>query len=200
MMFTGIVETTGRVIELVHQDDCLHLCVQADMVLDDLKIGDSIAVDGVCLTVTEFTPRTFSVSLVPETLRLTHFADIQMGAEVNLERALLPTTRMGGHYVQGHVDFIGEIISIEGDGKSALLVKIAGSKSFNRYIVNKGYITLDGMSITVIQATEEFFSVTFIPHTQHSTIVKHYQVGTKVNIEVDIMGKYIEKLLGVAVS
>jgi len=199
-MFNGIVEATGN-IEAVHeQNGCRHFTLSSKKLFDegmahDLKVDDSISVNGICLTVTEKQPNTFDVTAVPETLRLTNLQFLTPGSRVNLERAMLSNSRISGHYVQGHVDALGEILTIQHEG-DALLVKIGMPASLANYIVNKGYITLDGMSITVIRAEREWFTVTFIPHTQKATIVSHYNVGTPVNIEVDILGKYVEKILG----
>jgi riboflavin synthase len=196
-MFGGLVEAIGIVKNKIQNNDCieLHFSLSADF--SDLKIGDSIAVNGVCLTITDLSVDGFSATAVPETLRLTNLQYLTVGSLVNLERSLAVNARIGGHCVQGHVDGIGEIVQIAHDDKNALLVKINIAKHLTKYIVKKGYITLDGMSITVIDSDIDFFTVTFIPHTQAVTIVNQYQVGTKVNIEVDILGKYIEKLIGV---
>jgi riboflavin synthase len=195
-MFSGIVETVGNVVSVQQLDDCQQLVIAPQLIFDDLHIGDSVAINGVCLTVTEFTPHAFSVTVVPETLRLTNLAQLQPGQLVNLERSLKYNARIGGHYVQGHVDAMGKIADITSDGQGALLVTIIVPKPLTKYVVNKGYIGLDGMSITVIEASEDYFTVTFIPHTAATTIVKNYQKGSAVNIEVDIIGKYFEKMLG----
>jgi riboflavin synthase len=121
---------------------------------------------------------------------------VKEGGSVNLERAMKANARVGGHYVQGHVDGVGEILEITHDNSDALIVKIGMPHSFAKYMVNKGYISIDGMSITIINATPDWFTVTFIPHTQAVTVVKHYVIGTKVNLEVDMTAKHLEKLLG----
>lgn len=194
-MFSGIVETLG-IIRLLNQTiDSISFQIEPQIKFDDLRIGDSVSINGVCLTVTEIFATTFAVTAVPETLRLTNLGELRLGAEVNLERSLLVGARNGGHNVQGHVDALGKIIDIEADGKDAITVKISVPERLGRYIVNKGYIGLDGMSITVIEANKDWFTVMFIPHTQQVTIVKHYQIGTNINVEVDIYGKYVEKLL-----
>ncbi|MFZ2315910.1 MAG: riboflavin synthase [Gammaproteobacteria bacterium] len=196
-MFSGIVETTGKITELLAEDGCKHFVIAPTTPYAGLALGDSIAVNGVCLTVTNFTDTDFHVTAVPETLNLTNLNALKVGSLVNLERSITLSTRLGGHYVQGHVDAMGEILDIQQADKKALLVKIGMPEKLNKYIVNKGYITLDGMSITVIESAPTWFTVTFIPHTQDVTIIKQYAVGTFINIEVDIMGKYVEKLLGV---
>jgi riboflavin synthase len=193
-MFSGITETMGSIKEIIAEAGCQHFIIQPMLRFDDLRTGDSIAVNGVCLTVTRFDTDTFNVTAVPETLRLTNLKHLEIGDHVNLERSVTMSTRIGGHYVQGHVDGTGHILDISHDNGAALLVKIGVPATLARYIVPKGYIGIDGMSITVITATSEWFTVTFIPHTQQVTTVQNYNIGDEVNIEVDIMAKYIEKL------
>ncbi len=195
-MFSGIVETIGVIqqVELIQQ--CLHVTLRPESRFDDLKLGDSVAVNGVCLTVTAFDAEIFNVVIVPETLRLTNLDALKVGAAVNLERSLQVNARIGGHSVQGHVDTRAVITALISDGGAALIATIETTPALTKYIVKKGYVAIDGMSITVMDVSENSFTVTFIPHTQAVTIVSQYRVGTPVNIEVDIMGKYIEKLLG----
>jgi riboflavin synthase len=195
-MFTGIVETTGIIDHAEQKEGCLQLTIKPQIAFSDLSMGDSVAVNGVCLTVTTFTPTTFSATVVPETLRLTNLATLTNGSKVNLERSMRASARIGGHYVQGHVDGIGEIIELQPDGTTAWMVKISIPTALEKYVVNKGYIGLDGMSITVIETTPDWFTVTLIPHTQDVTIVNQYKTGSQINIEVDMLGKYVEKLLG----
>lgn len=198
-MFTGIVENLGIVKAESFEDECKNLSIYSELAYEDLKIGDSLAVNGVCLTIIRSHENCFDFSVVPETLALTTLGQLALGSKVNLERAMKNSTRIGGHYVQGHVDGVGEIIGIQTVG-AALEVGIAVPPALAKYIVNKGFITIDGMSITVIQANSEYFTVTFIPHTQAVTLVSSYILGTKLNIEVDILGKYVEKIVGGAVS
>jgi riboflavin synthase len=195
-MFTGIVETTGIIDRAEQREGCLHLTIKPQIAFSDLNVGDSIAVNGVCLTVTEFTSTTFNATAVPETLRLTNLGKLANGSKVNLERSMQANARIGGHYVQGHVDGIGEIMELQPDGGTAWMVKISIPAALEKYVVNKGYIGLDGMSITVIETTSHWFTVTLIPHTQEVSIVNQYKIGTRINIEVDMLGKYVEKLLG----
>jgi riboflavin synthase len=195
-MFTGIVETIGYITGIEMLDGCKQLSITPDIPFDDLAIGDSVSINGICLTVTHFTSTSFNVTVVPETLRLTHLNDLTLNQTINLERSLKLGSRMGGHSVQGHIDGTGEILEITRDNSDALLVKISLPEKLAKYVVNKGYITLDGMSITVIESTPHWFTVTFIPHTQDATITKQYLVGSKINLEVDIIGKYIEKMVG----
>ncbi len=194
-MFNGIVESVGLVQAITIENECKHFTIVPRQPLNDLQINDSIAVNGVCLTITDMGENQLHLTLVPETLRLTNLNLLNSNSIVNLERAIQFNSRMSGHYVQGHVDGIGEIISLENEGE-AKLCTIRVPRKLMRYIVNKGYITLDGMSITVISASTDCFTVTFIPHTQHITIVNSYHVGTLINIEVDILGKYVEKIMG----
>lgn len=194
-MFGGIVESTGLVVSKINKGNCLELTIQPGEQFDDVAIGDSVSVNGVCLTLTRISHDLFSVDVVPETLLKTNLGYLSAGAPVNLERSLQLHSRIGGHYVQGHVDFTATIRSIQPDGEKALIAELVYSPAFGNYLVNKGYVTLDGMSITIIEVKEDFFTVTFIPHTQAVTIVKHYQAGTRVNVEVDILGKYVEKMM-----
>lgn len=196
-MFSGIVEIIGYITAIAIQNGCKHLTITPAIPFDDLMIGESISVNGICLTVTEFTATSFNVTMVPETLRLTNLDFLKVNDMVNLERSLKVGARIGGHYVQGHVDGIGEILEINTDSNSAaILVKISLPEKLANYVVNKGYITLDGMSITVIESTPHWFTVTFIPHTQAVTITNQYAIGSKINIEADIFGKYVEKMAG----
>jgi riboflavin synthase len=195
-MFSGIVEAIAIITAIDDIDGCKQFTITHAANLADLNIGASMAVNGVCLTITEYTDTTFKVTAVPETLRLTNLGLLNIGDLVNIERSLTLNTRIGGHYVQGHVDGVGKILEIATDNSAALLVKISLPEALAKYVVAKGYITLDGMSITVIKAEPTWFTVTFIPHTQNVTNVNRYCVGTSINIEVDIMGKYIEKLIG----
>lgn len=193
-MFSGIVECIGIITAMIMKDGCKHLSIKPSIPFDDLVVGDSVSVNGICLTVTKFTATDFDVTVVPETLRVTNLETLELNSSVNLERSLALGSRMGGHYVQGHVDGVGEILEITPDKGSAWLVKISLPKRLANYVVNKGYITLDGMSITIIEASQDWFTVTFIPHTQAVTTTHQYVVGQKINIETDIVGKYIEKI------
>lgn len=195
-MFNGIVETVGTLESLQAIDQCLQLTIAPAEVFDDLRLGDSVAVNGVCLTITHLTEKNFNVTVVPETLRVTHLSMLTQQQLVNLERSMPFNHRVSGHFLQGHVDTTGEIIELDQAHNGVAIVKIRVPISLTRYIVNKGYIALDGMSITVIEAREDWFTVTLIPHTQQVTIAKQYTIGSLVNIEVDILAKYLEKLMG----
>lgn len=196
-MFSGIVETIGTILQIIKEDGCNTFVIKPHLPWQETYvIGESIAVNGVCLTVTAFNAESFTVTAVPETLRLTNLNVLTINSVVNLEKSLRANSRNGGHHVQGHIETVGKIIAIEADNSNAWLVKISVPATLTKYIVKKGYITLDGMSITVIDVDADTFTVTLIPHTQAVTITHQYQVGCLINIEVDILGKYIEKLLG----
>jgi riboflavin synthase len=194
-MFTGIVEEMGTVAHIVgDQDQANQLTVNCHTVLEGTRTGDSIAVNGTCLTVTALTNHSFTVGLSPETLRRTNLGLLKVGDPVNLERALAFGGRMGGHYVQGHVDGIGEIVAIvpEGDSKR---VTIRPPARLLPYIVEKGYIAVDGVSLTVAEMGRDTFTVALVAYTQSAVIMGHQQVGALVNIEVDIIAKYVERLV-----
>jgi riboflavin synthase len=193
-MFNGIVETIALINSIQDINGCREIVLTPHLDFNDLNTNDSLSVNGVCLTITTIINNQITVTVVPETLRVTNLKWLAAGSKVNVERSLLPHTRIDGHYVQGHVDGLGEIKSIKKDG-DALLLTVGIDSNLAKYIVNKAYICIDGMSITVINCESEYFTVTLIPHTQKITIIDTYQVGTFVNIEVDILSKYIEKIL-----
>ncbi|WCJ43780.1 Riboflavin synthase [Euphorbia peplus] len=172
------------------------LKIKAKTVLGGVHLGDSIAVNGTCLTVTNFTDQEFTVGLSPETLRKTSLIELEPGSFVNLERAVQPTSRMGGHFVQGHVDGTGEIVKRETEGDS-LWVKVRADRSLLRYVVPKGFITVDGTSLTVVDVfdDEDCFNFMMVSYTQQKVVIPLKKVGQKVNLEVDILGKYVERLL-----
>ena len=188
-MFTGIVEEVGSVKSAGDG----RLVIGAAEVLSDVKVGDSIAVNGACLTVTTHDDSSFSVDVVPETLRRTNLGELEAGSAVNLERSMPAYGRFGGHMVQGHVDGTATISSIRGE-EDALMVVFDAPISLMRYVVEKGFIAVDGASLTIVNCDNFSFSVTIIPHTRENTVFKHKKVGDSVNLEVDIMAKYIERL------
>lgn len=200
-MFGGIVQEIAKIHSFTKRE-IVALVVKSQMI-QACSIGDSIAINGVCLTIVELDKLKGFVAfdVVPETLRKTTLDDLIVGKEVNFELALRLNDFIGGHTVQGHIDGVGEIKNIEYES-DAWLVSIAASTQILKYIVDKGFITIDGMSITVIKTTDNFFTVTFIPHTINTSIVKNYKIGTKVNLEVDLIGKhvynYMEKMRSVA--
>ncbi|XP_039115762.1 riboflavin synthase [Dioscorea cayenensis subsp. rotundata] len=198
-LFTGIVEEMGEVLHLGPNDTGgIELQISAKTVLSGVHLGDSIAVNGTCLTVSSFDPEAshFTVGLSPETLRKTSLFGISPGDSVNLERALQPISRMGGHFVQGHVDGTGEIVSMVPEGDS-LWVKVRAPPEIVRYVVPKGFITVDGTSLTVVGVYDEecCFDFMLVAYTQQKVVIPLKKVGEKVNLEVDILGKYVEKLL-----
>ena len=190
-MFTGIIVEIGIIKEIVKTLMGLRFFISGALVLADLKIGDSIAVSGTCLTVTEFNQEGFWVEAVAETLRCTHLGTLAQRSQVNLEAAMTLQQKIGGHLLQGHIDATGEIVNIETEG-SAWLVSIRFPKELRPYLIPKGFIAIDGMSITIIDIQADIFTVTIIPHTRQVTIAKAYQIGTKVNLEVDMLAKYME--------
>lgn len=194
-MFTGIIESVGRIkkIEPVGGDMRLHVDV-GSLDMADVQLGDSIAVNGVCLTAIEFDNQHFAADVSNETIALTSLKDIAIGSEVNLEKALLPTTRLGGHLVSGHVDGLGEVISIKEESRSIQLT-IRAPEELKHYIAMKGSVCIDGTSLTVNKITNTDFEINIVPHTQQQTVIKNYKPGTKVNLEVDLIARYLERLL-----
>lgn len=162
--------------------------------MSDVQLGDSIAVNGVCLTAIEFDDKHFAADVSNETITLTSLKDLAAGSEVNLEKALLPTTRLGGHLVSGHVDGLGEVLTIKEEARSIQLI-IKAPEELKRYIAMKGSICIDGTSLTVNKITNTDFELNIVPHTQQQTIIKNYKPGTKVNLEVDLIARYLERLL-----
>ena len=189
-MFTGIVEETGSVDRL----DPRHLTVKAETVLEGLKLGDSISINGTCLTVVDLRQGTFSADLSPETLRRTSLGSLSDGGLVNLERAVAVGDRMGGHIVQGHVDGTGRISSIKSE-YDCIIVRIRAPKRLMTYIVEKGFIAVDGISLTVVKKGRSSFSLSVIPYTLQYTNLRVKAVGDRVNLEADIVAKYVESLL-----
>ena len=193
-MFTGIVEEIGRVRRLERRGISGALEVAAEEVLAGTRIGDSICVNGACLTVVELGAGGFRVDLAPETLRRTNLGALRPGLPVNLERALAVGARLGGHFVQGHVDATGTVQALRPEGE-AVVVSFDAPPEVMRYVVPKGFITVDGVSLTVVDRSTSGFTVSFIIHTRAATIAGGYQVGTSVNLEVDILAKYVDRLL-----
>ena len=189
-MFTGIVEEIGTINSLVNSV----LTIQAEKILADIKLGDSISVNGTCLTVVNFTESKFSVDLAPETLRRTAFGNLNPGDTVNLERALAANDRFGGHMVQGHVDATGRVISIRDEGDSSIF-RISNPKRLKRYLVEKGFIAVDGISLTIVKVFTSSFTLSVIPYTRMNTNLRDQLIGGKVNLEVDILAKYVENLM-----
>ena len=193
-MFTGIIEEIGKIKRLTGDGSCTRLWVQAQTVLEGTKIGDSIAVDGICLTVAELFPDGFSAGVMAETLRRSALGGKRAGDTVNLERAMAANGRFGGHIVSGHIDGVGKVTAIRRDA-NAVWYTISASSELMRYIVAKGSVALDGISLTVAELDSGSFSVSLIPHTAKSTVLGEKRVGDTVNIENDVIAKYVEKLL-----
>ena len=194
-MFTGIIEDVGRLRAINTSGGGARVTIDtATLDLSDVKLGDSIATNGICLTVVAIDSASFSADVSSETLARTALAYYQIGDSVNLEKAMLPTTRFGGHMVSGHVDSVSEITSIEHQGNS-IDYWLTMPTELAAYIAEKGSITIDGTSLTVNSLTADKFRLTIVPHTTQQTIINQYQVGTKVNLEVDLIARYIERLL-----
>ena len=192
-MFTGIVEETGKVVSFEERDNAWRLILEAHEVTRDLQMGDSVAVNGCCLTAVAFAENRIEFDLLEESKRLTSIGAVGVGGKVNLERALLPSTRMGGHFVSGHVDGAGVIEAIEPRGKD-FFFRIKPAMENLRYIVHKGCITVDGISLTVAEVDESGFAIWLIPHTMEGTNLHTKKVGDLVNLEYDLIAKYVEKL------
>ena len=193
-MFTGIIEDIGRIerIEAINNRAGLLLTIISEKIVSDVNLGDSISVNGICLTVTNFTDTNFQVEVMPETIAKTSLEGIANNSRVNLERAMKANARFGGHIVSGHIDGVGKITAIEADG-IANWYTVQTSEPLMRYIIMKGSIAIDGTSLTVAGVEGDTFKVSIIPHTSEQTIFSTYQVGTIVNLENDIVGKYIEQ-------
>ncbi len=196
MMFTGLVEETGKVQSFEKGEKAWRLVLRAERVFEGIELGDSLAVNGCCLTVAALDreERTLEFDLLEETVRLTSFRILEPGLRVNLERSLLPTTRMGGHFVSGHIDGTGTVEVLEGRGSDVYL-KIRYPEEFTSYVVYKGSIAIDGISLTVAEAEGDSVAVWLIPHTLEVTQLGERQVGDPVNLEFDLLAKYVEKQL-----
>jgi riboflavin synthase len=194
-LFTGIIEELGEVESLAKQTAGARLRVRCARVLEDLKPGSSIAVNGVCLTAVEIGRDAFSADLAPETLRRSNLGDLGSGARVNLERPLLPTDRLSGHIVQGHVDGTGELLELNQLGDENWWLKIRVPAELDRYLVFKGSIAIDGISLTIASLERDVLSVTIIPHTYQNTTLGTHKTGDRVNLECDVLAKHVEKLL-----
>ncbi len=193
-MFTGIIEEKGIVKSITLRGESGFLEIQCQKVLEDTKLGDSIAVNGACLTVTSLEQDAFTADVMAETLRRTSLKELKKGSFVNLERALQIGHRLGGHMVSGHVDGIGIIRKLEPQG-IAMVMTISTKSSITEGIIEKGSVAIDGISLTVVSVEEEAFSVSLIPHTIQETNLAHKKPGSTVNLETDMIGKYVKKFL-----
>ncbi|KRL98869.1 riboflavin synthase [Liquorilactobacillus satsumensis] len=196
-MFTGIITGSGQIVAIERQAEAARITIQTNLTQNNhSQLGDSIAVDGICLTVSALVPQGFTVDVMPETLRRTNLAKIQVGGTVNLELALLPTTRLAGHFVTGHVDTKTQVCERISD-QNAVILTFRLPSWYWRYVVEKGSLAVNGVSLTVCAVTKQTFSVSLIPFTLKNTNLGALAVGDFVNIEVDILGKYILKQEGV---
>ncbi len=193
-MFTGIVEEIGTITHIKNGVKSSKLIINCNKVLETTEIGDSICTNGVCLTVTNINKGTFEADVMAETIRKSNLNTLKIGSKVNLERALSLSTRLGGHLVSGHIDGIGYIKDFKKED-SAIWITIKTSVDILRYIVYKGSITIDGISLTIAYVDDDVFKVSIIPHTLHQTILSSKNIGDSVNLECDMIGKYVEKLL-----
>lgn len=192
-MFTGIIEEKGIIKSIRTTGRSARAIISANKVLEELKVGDSINTDGVCLTVTECSSSSFTVDVMPETMLRTTFAKLKPGSCINLERAMRLSDRLGGHIVSGHIDGTGVLDRIKKD-ENAVWLSITAEEQILKYIVEKGSVAVDGISLTVVKIDNRAFEVSVIPHTQSETTILLKKIGDTVNIECDILGKYVEKL------
>ena len=193
-MFTGIVEERGEVVSVLLQGDSAQLVIRAGLALEDAKLGDSICVNGVCLTVAELDGDSFTADVMAETLARTSLGSASIGSPFNLERAMPAHGRLGGHLVQGHVDGTGQILGIE-PADHWTVVRVSLPSHLARYVAEKGSITVDGVSLTVVGVDDQSFTVSLIPTTLRETTLGERQIGDSVNLEIDVIAKYVERLL-----
>lgn len=193
-MFTGIVEEIGEIIAIKKGSKSAALSIYGNLIFSDVKIGDSVAVNGICLTVTSINGNAFTVDVMNETLARSSIMELKAGSKVNLERAMLANGRFGGHIVTGHIDGTGKISAIKKDD-IAIWYTVKTDSKIMRYVIEKGSITVDGISLTVAKIGHDNFSVSIIPHTVKETILSEKKIGAIVNLENDVVGKYIEKML-----
>lgn len=189
-MFTGIIKNIGTIVDINQENDNYRLTIEHG--LKDINLGDSIAINGICLTVVDFQTNQFQVDVMPETIKRTNLTEMSVGTKVNLEPALNPNSEIGGHFVLGHVDTTGNLLSREVT-KNSVLLTFSISKKYNPYLVEKGSIAVDGVSLTLIAVTDDTFQVGIVPYTQDETILGSLEVDQTVNLETDILGKYIYK-------
>ncbi len=194
-MFTGIIQSIGSIANIQSKGGDMRLSINTGKLdMSDVNLGDSIAVNGVCLTAITVGSERFSADVSNETLTLTSLGQLSHGSEVNLEKALTLQDRLGGHLVSGHVDGLGEVLELANDGRSVRF-HIKAPDEIAKYIAGKGSICVDGVSLTVNKINASIFTLNIVPHTIEETIIKHYSVGTKVNLEVDVIARYLERLI-----
>lgn len=194
-MFTGIIEEKGSLRRIEKSGDSMILEIEAQEVLTDVRVGDSIAINGVCLTVVSFDERSFKADVMPETYRKTTLHQCKIGERVNLERAMSSQGRFGGHLVQGHVDGTGKVKSLRQDGNAVVYTIAADQPSLTTYMIPKGSVALDGISLTLVEVHDDTFTVSIIPHTLQETTLGDRKPGDAVNIECDMMGKYVQRFV-----
>ncbi|MFD0670477.1 riboflavin synthase [Cohnella sp. GCM10027633] len=196
-MFTGLIEEIGSLRSVDRRGEAMILTIGAAKVLEDVKMGDSIAVNGVCLTVVAYDARSFAVDVMPETYRHTNLHALQPGSPLNLERAMMAGARFGGHFVQGHVDGTGVIRERRTEANAVVFALEPHERSMLRHVIPQGSVTLDGISLTVVSVDRDAgrFAVSIIPHTLRETVLQHKHAGDTINIECDILGKYVDHLL-----
>jgi len=193
-MFTGLIEEVGEITSVTRKGNSAQITVKAGKILKDTKIGDSISTNGVCLTVTEKTSNTFTVDVMPETMNRSNLKNFKYGSKVNLERALRVGDRLDGHMVSGHVDGLGKIANYLKED-NAVWITVEADKSLLKYIIEKGSIAIDGTSLTVAYVDDRSFKVSIIPHTGEATTLLDKKIGDEVNLECDMVGKYLEKFM-----
>ena len=193
-MFTGLIEEIGIIEAIINGNKSMKLSIKANKILENINVGDSISTNGICLTVTNFTKNSFTVDVMPETMRKTNLGKLKIGNFVNLERALKVSDRLGGHIVSGHIDGTGIIKEFK-DEDNATWVTVETDRDIIKYIIPKGSISIDGTSLTVVDVFENSFRVSLIPITKKDTILLMKKVGDELNLECDIVGKYIERFL-----
>ena len=193
-MFTGIIEEIGTIQTMTNNGRSSRIVISAKKILEGLRVGDSINTNGVCLTVTEFSSTSFTADIMPESIQRTSFSKLRIGSKINLERAIKLSDRLGGHLLTGHIDGIGVIKRIRKD-ENAVWLTIDSHAEILKYIVKKGSIAIDGISLTVIKNDNHCFDVSIIPHTQQETTIPDKKIGDAVNLECDIIGKYVEKMI-----
>lgn len=193
-LFTGIVEEVGRILKIEEGKDFLHITIEGSKVLNPLNIGESVAVNGVCLTVTSFNSNSFTADVMTETLNKSSLGTLSKGSLVNLERAVTLNKPLGGHIVSGHIDGTGEIINMKKEGIATLL-EIKAKENLLKYMIPKGSVALDGVSLTLVDIKGKSFTVSLIPHTIEETILVNKNIGDIINIECDVLGKYIYKFM-----
>lgn len=193
-MFTGLVEEIGKIIKITKGRNSYQFSIQAEKVLNDIKLGDSVATNGACLTVVERTNSSFTVDIMAETVKRTNFGKMKLGDTVNLERAMLLSDRLGGHLVSGHIDGIGKISNTKKED-IANIISVEAPKDLLYQMLNKGSITIDGISLTILSVNEKDFQVSIIPHTAQETTLIKKKTGDFVNLETDMIGKYVLRFL-----